>query len=107
MILLNDPVFLEAAQGLATRILRELPSALAQRIQFAFEISLGRPPTASEKDRIASYYRRQKDALSAAPDAIDGLYPQRGVEQIDRLEAAVWVSIASVILNMDEFITRG
>ena len=107
LILLNDPVFLEAAQGLATRILRELPSALAQRIQFAFEISLGRPPTASEKDRIASYYRRQKDALSAAPDAIDGLYPQRGVEQIDRLEAAVWVSIASVILNMDEFITRG
>lgn len=106
LILLNDPVFFGSAQGLATRILREAPADLGQRVEYAFQISLGRPPGSLEKDLVTSYYQRQKDVLANDSGAIDGLYPQRGVEHVDRLEAAVWVSIASVILNMDEFITR-
>ena len=107
LILLNDPVFVETAQGLATRIIREAPTDIEEKIRYAFQLSLGRAPLAVEKDKVISYYRRQREVLAANRDAVDGLYPQRGVEQIDRLEAAVWVSIASVILNMDEFITRG
>jgi hypothetical protein len=75
-------------------------------VDYLYRVILGRSPSAKEKARIASYYHRQKDALTGNTAAIDGLYPQRGVEQIDRAEAAIWVSIASVVLNMDEFITR-
>jgi len=106
LILLNDPVFVEAAQGLATSILREERGDVGQRIDYLFQKALGRPPTSVEKDKVSSYYQRQKNILSNDDGAVDGLYPQRGVEKVDRLEAAVWVSIVSVILNMDEFITR-
>jgi hypothetical protein len=106
LILLNDPVFLEAAQGLATRVLRESPAELPLRVDYLYRISLGRSPSSKEQERIVRYYHRQKDALAGSTAAIDGLYPQHGVEEIDRAEAAIWVSIGSVILNMDEFITR-
>lgn len=107
LILLNDPVFLEAAQGLATRILREAPSSLEDRVTFLFQMALGRSANPSERQQLSGYYRRQRDTLASNQAAIDGLFPQHGVEQVDRLEAAVWVSIASVVLNLDEFITRG
>jgi hypothetical protein len=106
LVLLNDPVFFEAAQGLATRILREAPPALDQRVEYAFRLSLGRSPSAREKERIIRYYNQQKQAVARDGASIDNLYPPNGVDQIDRGEAAVWVSIASVFLNMDEFVTR-
>ena len=65
LILLNDPVFLEAAQGLAT----SHPAGSRRRprrngFNYAFEMSLGRPPTSSEKDeRIARYYRAPEERL--------------------------------------------
>jgi hypothetical protein len=106
LILLNDPVFLEAAQGVATRVLRESAGDISEKVDYLYRISLARFPSSKEKERISRYYYRQKDALAGNTAAVDGLYPQRGVEQIDRAEAAIWVSIASVVLNMDEFITR-
>jgi hypothetical protein len=106
LVLLNDPVFFEAAQGLATRILREVPAELDQRAEYAFRLCLGRSPSAREKENVMLYYNRQKQAIARDGASIEHLYPPNGVEQIDRGEAAVWVSIASVLLNMDEFITR-
>jgi mono/diheme cytochrome c family protein len=106
LTLLNDPVFFEAARGLATRILRDAPADLGQRIDYAFRLCLGRGPTQLEKDRVARYYSDQKQSIAGNPSSIDGFYPPNGVERIDRAEAAVWVSIGSVLLNMDEFITR-
>jgi hypothetical protein len=69
-------------------------------------LSLGRSPSAREKERIIRYYNQQKQAVARDGASIDNLYPPNGVDQIDRGEAAVWVSIASVFLNMDEFVTR-
>jgi hypothetical protein len=106
LILLNDPVFFEAAQGLATRILREAPVGLEQRIEYAFRLCLSRLPRPFEKERIIRYYNRQKETIAQNAASVDSLYPPNGVEQIDQSEAAAWVSVASVLLNMNEFITR-
>jgi hypothetical protein len=86
--------------------LRESTGDIPDRVDYLYRISLARSPSSKEKERITGYYYRQKDSLAGNTTAVDGLYPQRGVEQIDRAEAAIWVSIASVLLNMDEFITR-
>ena len=104
--LLNDPVFMEAARGLATRVLRESSPALSSRIDYAFRLCLARRPNAQESARIEKYYEQQKRILSQDKDSAETLYPAEGVEGIDRAEAAAWVGVASVLLNLDEFITR-
>jgi hypothetical protein len=106
LTLLNDPVFFEAAQGLATRILREAPADLGPRVDYAFRLCLSRSPSSTEKERVIRYYNKQKQTIASDAASIERLYPPVGVEQIDRGEAAIWVNIASVLLNLDAFINR-
>ena len=103
--LLNDPVFFEAAQGLAARVLREAPANLSSRIDYAFQLCLARIPTPDEKERLEKYYRQQKETLDTT--AKEALFPARSLEGIETEEAAVWTLVASVLLNLDDFITRG
>jgi hypothetical protein len=105
--LLNDPVFFEAAQGLATRILRGKVGTLSDRIEYAFRLCLARPPRREEIERLVRFYEEQREYLKRNPEAGEGLYPAHGVEGIDPAEAAVWVSVSRALLNLDEFITRG
>ena len=105
--LLNDPVFFEAAQGLATRVLRETSASLNERIRYAFELCLARPPKPGEMERLVRFYEEQKEYLRRNPEAAESLYAAHGVEGVDSAEAAVWVSISRALLNLDEFITRG
>ncbi len=105
--LLNDPVFFEAAQGLATRVLRETSASLNERIRYAFELCLARTPKPDELERLVRFYEEQKEYLRRNPEAAESLYAAHGVEGVDSAEAAVWVSISRALLNLDEFITRG
>jgi len=104
--LLNDPVFFEAAQGLATRIIREMPGAVDGRVDYAFRLSIARDPSKREKDRLLRYYEQQKVLMLRDPETAEKLYPANGIEGVDRTEAAAWVSVSTVLLNLDEFITR-
>ena len=76
--LLNDPVFFEAAQALAYRIVHEIPGERDSRIDGAFEFCLGRKPSPLEHQRLARYFDQQQD----------------------------WVSVSRVLMNLDEFVTR-
>lgn len=103
--LLNDPVYLEAAQSLALRVLRESSGPAPERLQYAFELCLSRPPAAKELQRLSQYFDEQigilrKDGASAG--ALMPLPPERS----DPVEAAAWVGVSRVLLNLDEFITR-
>ncbi|MCX6585231.1 MAG: DUF1553 domain-containing protein [Acidobacteria bacterium] len=83
--LLNDPVFLEAAHGLAVRTAAE-----PNRIDRMFAIALGRPPAASERESLARYLDRQIGILQAE----------------GRPAEEAWTGVARVLLNTDEFINR-
>jgi len=77
--LLNDPVFFEAAGALAKRVQDQAPgTTFNDRLNYAFELCLGRKATAREKDRLSTYFDKQQD----------------------------WTGISRVLLNLDEFITR-
>ena len=104
--LLNDPVFFQAAQGLATRILRENLGSPSDRLDFAFQLCVGRWPEPDERDRLIQFYRQQKEILARNPEFVTGLFPAQGVEGLNSTEAAAWVSVSRVLLNLDEFITR-
>ena len=104
--LLNDPVFVEAAQGLATRVILESPSHdLETRLETAYRLSLGRAPSSTERDRLAAFYQQQMSVLDSSPQTVRGLYPLTP-EGYDRIVAAAWTGVSRVLLNTDEFMTR-
>jgi hypothetical protein len=80
---------------------------LEDRIDYLFRLCLGRGPRPDEKERLFSFYRQQKQLLEKHPEAGTNLYPARGIEGLDHSEAAIWVSLSRVLLNLDEFMTRG
>jgi hypothetical protein len=106
LTLLNDPVFFEAAQGLAARILRERPGSMSDRINYAFEVCLARSPRPEERERLVQYQKQQQDILSREPDAPRLIFPSTGEDNINPFEVAVWVGISGILLNLEEFITR-
>lgn len=103
--LLNDPVFFEAAQALATRVLEEAPGGVTQRLDYAFQLVLARPPTEGERQRLAGYFEQQKQLLAKDPKAAENVQPFHP-QGVDPLDAAAWVGVSRVLLNLDEFITR-
>ena len=103
--LLNDPVFFEAAQGLAARVLLDGVKAFEERLDYTYRLCLSRAPSRTEAENMAHYYGRQMQMLEADSDAAESLFPLDGIGS-NRAEAAAWTGIASVLLNLDEFITR-
>ena len=85
---MNDPVFFEAAQVLAARILKEVPGSVSDRIDYAFKLCLARAPRPQEKDRLLNYYRQQKEILAEEPESIDTVFPAKNLERVNAAEAA-------------------
>ena len=104
--LLNDPVSLDAAQGLAARVLRERNGGRRDRIEYAFRLCLARRPSAAELDRLERYYDEQAAIFKSEPGSRAPLFPALGLEGVADTQPDVWVAIASLLLNLDEFITR-
>ncbi len=107
LTLANDRVFLEAAQGLASRVLKESPSpADAERLRLAFRLCLSREPSATENDRLARLLASQRESFANDAKAAETLAPATRPEGVAAGEAAAWTAVARVLLNLDEFITR-
>jgi hypothetical protein len=105
--LLNDPVFLEMARGLAHRTLTEPPagSDAAARLGHAFELALARSPSAYEQEKLLHFYREQLSGYDADSKAAAALFPYQP-KAFSRAEGAAWVAVSRVLLNLDEFLTR-
>ena len=109
LVTLNDPAFVEAAQGLARRIVvYDLPNGLLeQRIDHAYRLILSRSPLASESQAIRQLYEETKSefqrdsdrAMKLATDPI-GPLPQN----TSAVELATWTTLCNVLLNLDEFL---
>ena len=103
--LLNDPVFFEAAQALAARVLREGPSADTERLDYVFRVCLGRGPSQTEKDRVSTFLHRQRQRLMEEPKLATELYPG-SLDGAAPAEMGAWIALSRSLLNLDEFITR-
>lgn len=104
LTLLNDPVFVEAAQAMARRVLAEAPGAEEARLRYAFQLTTARPPDAEELERLRSFLNAQKERLakdSAAAAAVTGA--SEGATP----ELAAWAALCRALLNLDETVSRG
>jgi hypothetical protein len=109
LVTLNDPAYVEAAQGLARRIvLYDLPSAsLEERIERIFELTLTRKPVALETDSMSKLYHDTRKELSSELDralklATEPIGPLPA--NSDSVELATWTILCNVVLNLDEFL---
>jgi hypothetical protein len=87
LTLMNDPAFFAAAKALADRTLREAGPEPEARAVHVFRLATARRPSAAELAPLLRFYRDQ-----AARRAGD--------------DAAAWTMVASVVLNLDETVTK-
>ena len=109
LVTLNDPVYVEAAQALARRMVREGGPAPADRIGRGLKLALGREPKAREIEALSDLYAARLSVYESDPDAARKLAAEPIgplPEGVDPAEAAALTSVANVILNLDEFLTR-
>lgn len=102
--LLNDPVFIEAAQALALRVCQEDPDS-DERVGKMFELALGRLPSATESERVSRFQAAERSRLAEAEEAAAKVAPFVP-PGLTRADLAAWTSVARGMLNLDEFVTR-
>ena len=103
----NDEAFVEIAQGLAARVLREVPEADAPaRLRRAFVLCLSRQPSERELAALRGYYERQLEDLSQDAERAVPLLPADLKKNDSPAAAAAMVLASRAILNTDAFITR-
>ena len=89
--LLNDPVFQEAAEALAHRILQTGAEEFESRFEILARWCLARSPDPEETERARLYHSAQAERYAArGPGA----------------ERAAWRELGRAMLSLDEFITR-
>lgn len=85
LTLLNDPAFTEFAEGLGRRLI-QINTSDAERIRIGFHLTVGRDPSSTESQTLTNLLSGERMA------------------GLNTLES--WVSVARVLLNLDETITR-
>src|SRR5262249_12078559 len=110
LVLLNDPIYVEAARALAERMIREVSAGgVEQRIHFVYRQAVGRVAQPGELKLLENLfvqhlgqYRADRPAAEALLKVGDRPVPM-GMESA---ELAAWTSVARVVLNLHETITR-
>ena len=109
LVLMNDPTYVEASRKLAERMMTEA-QAVDERIALAFRLATGRRPSDKELGVLRSVFNRQLDVYRQNQKAALELLSVGESPRDERLavaELAAYSIVASVILNLDETITKG
>ncbi len=93
-VTLNDPVYIEAAQALAKRIVGEGKSSM----KFAYELTTSRPATDEIIQPLQKLIEAEKARFEKDPESAKKLASDANL--------AAWTVIANVLLNQDAVLTR-
>jgi hypothetical protein len=109
LVLMNDPIFLEASRELGRRMLAEGGQDDESRLAWAFELVTARKPEGGEVARLLALLEDQRGEFALGNEPPNGLlnigegkpdaaYPPK--------ELAAYANVASLLLNLDEAINR-
>ena len=101
----NDPMFIELARKLAERVVHEPTADTAQRVRRMFRLCLIREPSAAEQQLLVDYWTRQQALYTRDSEAASKLAPS-GFPDTPLPYSAAWTSLARLLFNTDEFLTR-
>ncbi|HTE20297.1 MAG TPA: DUF1553 domain-containing protein, partial [Armatimonadota bacterium] len=109
LTLLNDVTFVEAARAFAQRVITTGGTTPEERIEHAFRLATARKPNATEREvllrglqRFQAQYAGDRDG--ALKLVTTGESPRD--EKIDVVEHAAYTGLCSLILNLDEVVTK-
>ncbi|MEE2889714.1 MAG: PSD1 and planctomycete cytochrome C domain-containing protein [Planctomycetota bacterium] len=109
LVLMNDPVFVEAARGFAQRILFLGLSNDEEAIAFAMREATCRQPNPKEVAVLTSFLVASREYFAANPDVAKSLLAVGSSpvpETSKPNELAAWAEVTRAILNLHETITR-
>jgi len=98
LALMNETTFVEAGARLGARARSEGGGTEAERLAYAFRLGTGRKPEAREVEALEHTFAKLYSQFSSAPDAGD----QARAKATD----AAWAAVGSLILNLDETISK-
>ncbi len=109
LTLLNDVMFVEAARALAEQILSQPNRSTEQRIQNAWSRVLARKPSIGELNQLTRGFADYQSHFRQSPEAAMQLI-ETGESvanpHLDPTTLAAWTTVAAVILNLDETLTK-
>ena len=109
LALMNDEAYLEAARKMAERMLREGGVTERSRLARGFALALLRPPSARESTVLLESLHHYRDRYETDPAAAGKLLAygdSKADPDLKKPELAAWTMIASMILNLDETVTK-
>lgn len=109
LALLNDVTYVEAARNFAQRMLVEGGDSPDARLTFAFRLATGRSPTSAELNKLRTSLEKYLVSYRQSPQAAQALVahgesPRN--QSLDVAELAAHTAIASVLLNLDEAVSK-
>lgn len=109
LTLMNDVIYLEAARKLGERMLVEGGARAEDRLAFGMKAVLSRPPSAREASLLAAALKRFRASFGANPARAAEYLKQGespGDAKLDQPELAAYASVASLMLNLDQAVTK-
>jgi hypothetical protein len=109
---LNEPLFLETAQALAFKTVREGGATDSQRLTFAFRRCVSREPTEAEGSTLLAFLKEQQQRIAEGwvnPWQLAGFEPTKATalpNGATPTQLAAWTAVSRVLLNLDETITK-
>ena len=109
LVLLNDPIYVEAARSFAARILEKGGKDVPARLDWAFHQAVSRPVRPEEVKLLTGLYQKHLAQFRNDRPGVDKLLAIGQLplpKGVDHAELAAWTSLTRVILNLHETITR-
>jgi hypothetical protein len=106
LTLLNDPVFVECAQALGRRAVREGGKAALDRARWLFKTCMSREPNQMELSEVVAAYKSMRARTGHDPELDAQMTGEELAPSAENAETAAWVAVARIVLNLDEFVTR-
>jgi hypothetical protein len=103
---LNDEAAMEAARGLAKRMVEEGGDDLKGRLIYGFRACASRIPEEKEIERLVALYRRRLDNFAANAQEAGKIAGDDHSTKASVPEFASLTMVANVLLNLDETLTK-
>jgi hypothetical protein len=107
--LMNDVTFVEAARFLGQRMIEEGGADAAARLRYGFRVALDRSPSDAEMQILQDSLNYHRDYFASNQGDVEKYLKQGDSPadpKVDRRELAAYASVASLMLNMDEMVTK-
>ena len=109
LVTMNDPQFTEAARNLAQRMIKEGGKTPQERVTFGYRLVASRQPKPIVANILLAAYNEELENFKKNAEAANKLLSigaSKRDETIGVAEHAAWTIVASMLLNLDEVITR-